>query len=87
MNISMFSRSHFRSVEKAATVSKRIQERQKEDEPAKPMSVCLISTSLNKGQSSSVSPDVSNIPGNPQMDSCLLNQQREISGITVSKEL
>ena len=52
VNISKFSRSHFRSVEKTATVSKRIQERQKEDEfaVAKPMSVCLISTSLKINQ-------------------------------------
>ena len=66
-----FLADHFRSVEKATTMSKRIQERKKEEEPAvaKPRSVCLISTSLNKGQSSSFGPDVSNIPGDPQLDS------------------
>ena len=31
--------------------------------------MCLISASLNKGHSSSFRPDVSKIPGNPQMDS------------------
>ena len=36
---------------------------------AKPRSVCLILASLNKRQSSSCGPDVSKIPGNPQMDS------------------
>ena len=71
MNLSMFSRSHVRSVEKATTMSKRIQERKKEEEPseAKPRSVCLVSASLNKGQYSSFGPGVSNIPENPQMDS------------------
>ena len=55
----MLSRSHFCSVEKATTMSKTIQERTKEEEPAgaKPRSVCLISTSLNRGQSSSFGPD------------------------------
>ena len=69
-SFSLFSRSHFRSVEKATTMSKRIQER-KEEEPAvaKPRSLCLFSTSLNKGQSSSFGPDVSNIPVNEQLDS------------------
>ena len=45
MNFSLFSRSHFRSVEKATTMSKRIQERKKEGEPAvaKPRSVCWVS--------------------------------------------
>ena len=67
----MSCRSHFRTVEKATTVSKRIQERKNDEETAvaKPRSVCLISTSLNKGQSSSSGPGVSNISGNPQMDS------------------
>ena len=50
-------------------MSKRMQERKMESEPAvaKPRSVCLISTSLNTGQPSSFGPDVSNIPGNPQL--------------------
>ena len=67
----MFSRSHFRSVDLATTMLKTSQERKKEEEPAvaKPRSVCLISTSLNKGQSYSFGPDVSNIHGNPQLDS------------------
>ena len=67
----MFSRSHFRSVEKVTIVSKRIQERKTEEEPSevKPRSECLISTSLNRGQSSSFGPDASNAPGNPQLDS------------------
>ena len=71
MNLSMFSRSHFRSVEKATTMSKRVQERKMGGEPAaaKPRSVCLISTSLNRGQSTSFGPDVSNISVNPQLDS------------------
>ena len=49
MDLSTISRSHFRSVEKATTISKRIQERKKEEEPAvaKPRSVCSMSTSLN----------------------------------------
>ena len=73
MKFSTFSRSHFRSVENATTKSQRIQERKTEGEPAaaKPKSVWLISTSLNRGQSSSCGPDVSNIPANPQLDSCL----------------
>ena len=43
MKCSMFSRSHFRSVEKATTMSKRSQERKTEEKPAvaKPRSVCL----------------------------------------------
>ena len=70
MDLSTISRSHFRSVEKATTMSKRTQERKKEEEPAvaKPRPVCLISTSLNRGQSSSFGLDVSNIPWNPQLD-------------------
>ena len=46
-----FSRSHFRSVEKANTMSKRIQERKTGEEPAvaTQKSVCLITTSLNRG--------------------------------------
>ena len=50
---------------------KRAQERKKEEEhaTAKPRSVCLTSTSLNKGQSSSFGPDVSNISVDPQLDS------------------
>ena len=60
MNLSLFSRSHFRSV---TTMSKIIQERKKEELPvAKPRSVCLISASLNREQSSSFGPDVSNTP-------------------------
>ena len=48
IDLSMFSRSHVRSVEKATTNSKRIQERKKEEPAvAKPRSVCLTSTSLN----------------------------------------
>ena len=51
MNLPVFSRINFRSVEKATTMSKRIQER-KEEAPAeaKPRSVCFISTSWNKVQ-------------------------------------
>ena len=57
----LFSRSHFGSVEKATTMSKRIQERKTEEEPAvaKLRSVCLISTNLNREQSSSLDPDAS----------------------------
>ena len=72
---SFYVHSHvFRSVEKATTMSKRIQEG-KEEEPAvaKPRFVCLITSSLNKAQSSSFGPDVSNIPGNPQLDSGSVN--------------
>ena len=71
MNLSMFSRSHVRAHEKATSMLKKIQERKIEGElaVAKPMSVCLISTSLNRGQSSSFGPDVSNILVNPQLDS------------------
>ena len=66
----MFCRNHFRSVDKATTVSKRTQERKNDEETAvaKPRSGCLISTSLNKGQSSSSGPGVSNISGNPHID-------------------
>ena len=62
MKLSMFSGSHFRSVEKATTMSKRIQERKKEDELAvkKPRTVCL-------GQSSSFDLDASNVSGDPQL--------------------
>ena len=71
MNLSKFTRSHFRSVGKAPTMSKRIEERKKEEEleVAKPRSVCLISTSLNRGQSFSFGPNVSKTPRNPQLDS------------------
>ena len=55
LNLSMFSRGHFRSVEKATTMSKRIQEKRA---VAKPRSVCLISASLNRRQSSSFGQDV-----------------------------
>ena len=63
MKFSLFSRSHSRSVKKATTISKRIQERKTEGEPAvaKPRSVCSISTNLNREQSS--------FSGNPQLDS------------------
>ena len=57
MNIAMFSRSQFKKEEGRRTCG------------SKPRPVCLISASLNKGQSSSFGPDVSNIQGNPQMDS------------------
>ena len=52
-------------------MSKRIQGRKMEGEPAvaKPRSVCLISTSMNRWQSSFFGPDVSNILWNPQLDS------------------
>ena len=52
-------------------MSKIIQDRKMEEEPAvtKPRSVCLISTSLNREQSSSFGPDVSNVSENPQLDS------------------
>ena len=71
MNFSMFSRSHFRSVEKANTMSKRIPERKTEGEPAvaKPRSVCLISRNLNREQASSFGPDAADVPGDPQLDS------------------
>ena len=64
----MFFRSHFRSVVKATTVSKRIQERNTEEEPAvaKPRSVCLIS---RKEHSLFFVPDASNAVVNPQLDS------------------
>ena len=52
-------------------MSKIIQERKMEGElaVAKPRSVCLISASLIKGQSSSFGPDVPNIREKPQLDS------------------
>ena len=52
-------------------MSKRIQERKTEEDPAvsMPRSKCLISTNLNKEQSSSFGPDASDVPGNPQLDS------------------
>ena len=71
LNLSLFSRGHFRSVEQATIMSKIIQERKMEGElaVAKRRSVCLISESLNKGQSSSFGPDVPKIWENPQLDS------------------
>ena len=50
MNFFMFSRSHFRSIEKATTMSKRIQEKKTEGElvVAKPRPVCLISRNLEQ---------------------------------------
>ena len=52
-------------------MSKRVQEREMEGEPAvvEPRPTCLISTNLNRVQSSSFGPDASNVPGNPQLDS------------------
>ena len=51
-------------------MSKRIQEKKKEEEPmvAKPRSMSLISTNLHREQSSSCDPDVSNTSENPQLD-------------------
>ena len=71
MNLFYVSRSHVRSVEKATTMSKRIETGRWKNEPAvaKPRSVCLISLSSNCEQFSSFGPDVSNIPENPQLDS------------------
>ena len=71
MIFSMFSRSHLRSIAKATTMSKRIQERKTEEELAlaKPRSVCLISRNLNREQSSSFVPDASNVLENSQLDS------------------
>ena len=71
MNFSMFSRSHFRSVEKATVMSKRIQERKTEGEPAvaKPKSVCLSSRNQNKGQTSSSGADAATVLVNPQLGS------------------
>ena len=73
MNFSMFTRSHVRSIEKTSTMSKIIQEKKTGEElvVAKPRPVCLISTGQNRGLSSSFGPDVSNVPGNPQLDSGL----------------
>ena len=50
-------------------MSKRIQEKNKNLRVAKPRSVCLMSTNLNREQSSSFGPDASGAPGNPQLDS------------------
>ena len=48
MDFSMFSCRHFRSIEKANTMSKRIQERKTGEKPAvaTPSSTCLISATL-----------------------------------------
>ena len=76
MNPSMFSRCQFRPVEKATTVSKRIQERKMEEQ--------LAVAKPNRGQSSSFGPDVSNILENPQLDSeCVL---RSTSKLTRNKD-
>ena len=71
-NFSMFSRSHFRSIEKANTMSKRIRERTTGEElaVAKPRSTCLISRiQLNEKQTSSIGSDASNVLENPQLRS------------------
>ena len=70
MDLCMFSRSHFFQLKRRPPMSKRIQERKKEEELAvvKPRSMCLISTNLHREQSSSFDPDVSNTPENPQLD-------------------
>ena len=47
----------------------------------------MISTNLNREQSSSFGPDVSNIPGDPQLDSrSVKGARRETASETVSKE-
>ena len=72
MFFSMSSRSHFRSVEKAKTMSKRIQERKTGEElvVAKPRSTCLISRNLlNVKQHSCLGLDAPNVPRNPYLDS------------------
>ena len=66
----------------------------KEEEPvgAKPKSVWLISTSLNKRQSSSFGPDVSKIQTIPQLDSAYVkgaagNYRRDIVQNSVQNPL
>ena len=88
MDLSMSSCSHVRAVEKATTMPKIIQERKKEEDPAvaKPRSVCLITTSLNKGQSSSFGLDASNIRGIRSWTQGLLKEPRETAGKAVSKK-
>ena len=78
-------------------MSKRIQERKTEGElaVAKPRSVCLISTNLNREQSSSFGPDASNVPVNPQRRETAATQKPKPSKVfssverrqTVSREL
>ena len=66
MNSSMFSRSHFRSIEKENTMSKIIQERKTGVElaAAKPRPTCFISRILlNVEQASSLGSDASNVSG------------------------
>ena len=69
-------------------MSKIIQERKKEEElaVAKPRSVCLISASLNKGQSSHFGAGVSISLGTRRWIRDLSKEPREIAGRTVSKE-
>ena len=71
-NFSMFSRSHFRSIETANTMSKRSRERKTGEEPAftKPMSICLISRKLlNLKRPSSLGSGAAHVLVNPQLDS------------------
>ena len=83
MNSSMFSHSRFRSIEKANTMSKRIQERKTGEEPAvaKPRSTCLMSRNLlNEKQLSSLGSDASSVPENAQLDSeSVLGGTRELA--------
>ena len=68
----MFSRSHFRSIETANTMSKRSRERKTGEEPAftKPMSICLISRKLlNLKRPSSLGSGAAHVLVNPQLDS------------------
>ena len=72
MIFSFFSRSHFRSVEKATTMWKRIQERKTEEEfvVATPTEVSgFEKRNLNREQSSFFVLDASNVPANPLQDS------------------
>ena len=85
MDLSMSSCSHVRAVEKATTMPKIIQERKKEEDPAvaKSRSVCLITTSLNKGQSSSFGLDASNVRGIRSWTRGLSKKPRETAGLDI----
>ena len=71
MNLSVFSRINLRSVEKATTMSKRIQEKRRKKNLRKQSQGQCVSfqQARTKGNVLLVVPDVSNIPGNPQLDS------------------
>ena len=88
MIFSMFSRSHFRSVEKANTMSKRLQERKTGQEPAvaKQRPTCFVSRNLlSVKQTSSLGSGASNVPGNPRLDSNCV-QDRDQNPATNSQE-